>query len=70
LGKLFALDFRDAAFPVGTLQLSGHHHVPCSVHRTGQNRFDLYLLSTYAHGQLESLIDAALEYGVALTLAQ
>jgi len=70
LGKLFALDFRDAAFPVGTLQLSGHHHVPCSVHRTGEDRFDLYLLSTYAHGQLESLIDAALEYGVALTLAQ
>ena len=70
LGKLFALDFRDAAFPVGTLQLSGHHHVPCSLHRTGVDHFDLYLLSTYAHGQLESLHDAALEYGVALTLGQ
>jgi len=70
LGKLFALDFRDAAFPVGTVQLSGHHHVPCSLHRTGQECFDLYLPSTYAHGQLEALIDAALEYGVALTLAR
>lgn len=69
LGKLFALDFRDAAFPVGRLQLSGHHHVPCSLHRLGEDRFDLYLLSTYAHGQLEALLDAALEYGVALTLA-
>lgn len=68
LGKLFALDFREAAFPVGTLQLSGHHHVPCSLHRLGGDRFDLYMLSTYAHGQLESLQDAALEYGVALTL--
>lgn len=70
LGKLFALDFRDAAFPIGTLQLSGHHHVPCSLHRIGQDHFDLYMLSTYAHGQLESLHDAALEYGVALTLGQ
>ena len=70
LGKLFALDFRDAAFPVGRMQLSGHHHVPCSLHRTGQECFDLYLPSTYAHGQLEALIDAALEYGVALTLAR
>ena len=68
LGKLFALDFRLAAFPLDTLQLSGHHHVPCSVHRVGEDRFELYLLSTYAHGQLASLIDASLEYGVALTL--
>ncbi len=69
LGKLFALDFRDASFGVGQLKLSGHHHVPCSLHRLGADSFDLYLLSTYAHGQLESLQDAALEYGVALTLS-
>ena len=68
LSKLFALDFRDAAFPVGQVKLTGHHHVPCSIHRRGSDRFDLYLLSTYAHGQLESLHDVALEYGVELTL--
>ena len=68
LGKLFALDFRDAAFSVGQLQLSGHHHLPCSLHRLGADSFDMYLLSTYAHGQLESLWDAALEYGVALSI--
>ena len=68
LSKLLALDLRPAAFPADTLKLSGHHHVPCSVHRMGEDRFDLYLLSTYAHGQLESLVDASLEYGVALTL--
>ena len=66
LGKLFALDFRDASFGVGQLKLSGHHHVPCSLQRLGADSFHLYLLSTYAHGQLESLWDAALEYGVAL----
>ena len=69
LGKPFALDFRNSAFPVGRVQLSGHHHVPCSLHRLGEDRFDLYMLSTYAHGQLEALVDASLEYGVALSLA-
>jgi sarcosine oxidase subunit gamma len=69
LGKLFALDFRDPAFPSGQLKLSGHHHVPCSLHRLGTDSFDLYRISTYARGQLESLLDVALEYGVALTVA-
>ncbi|MDH4479430.1 MAG: hypothetical protein QE283_06105 [Rhodoferax sp.] len=69
LGKLFALDFRETAFAPGQFKLSGHHHVPCSLHRLDADRFDLYLFSTYAAGQLESLQDAALEYGVALTLA-
>ncbi|MFM6991403.1 MAG: sarcosine oxidase subunit gamma [Rhodoferax sp.] len=68
LGKLFALDFRDAAFPPGQVKLTGHHHVPCSIHRIGPANFDVYMLSTYARGQLESLQDAALEYGVELVL--
>ncbi len=70
LGKLFALDFRETAFAVGQVKLTGHHHVPCSIHRLGPQSFDLYLFSTYAHGQLESLQDAALEYGVELTLGE
>ena len=70
LGKLFALDFRDAAFDVGGVKLTGHHHVPCSIYRSGPQSFDLYMFSTYAHGQLESLQDAALEYGVELALAE
>jgi len=68
LGKLFALDFREAAFAVGQVKLTGHHHVPCTIHRLSPQSFDLYLFSTYAHGQIESLLDAALEYGVELTL--
>ncbi len=70
LGKLFALDFREAAFAIGHVKLTGHHHVPCSIYRAEQQSFDLYLFSTYARGQLESLQDAALEYGVELTLGE
>jgi len=66
LAKLYALDFRPAAFPVGRFQLSGHHHIPCLLHRLDAQRFALYFLSTYAHGQIEALMDVALEYGVEL----
>jgi sarcosine oxidase subunit gamma len=68
LGKLFALDFRNAAFALNDIALTGHHHVPCTVHRLGEQSFDLYVFSTYAFGQLESLIDASREVGVELSL--
>ena len=64
LSKLYALDFRDHAFPVGRVLLSGYHHVPCALHRTGQHAFDAYLFTTYARDQFETYVDAALEYGV------
>ena len=66
LGKLFPIDLRDAAFPVAEARLTGHHHVPALLHRTGTDQFALYVFSTYAHDQLSTVIDAALEYGVAL----
>ena len=53
-----------AAFAIGCL--SGHHHLPCGLHRLAEAEFDLYVFTTYAHDQLASLMDAALEYGVHL----
>lgn len=66
LSKLFALDLREAAWPVGELRLTGHHHVPCTGLRLGVDSFDLLVLSTYAFDQLATVLDAAREYGVAL----
>jgi heterotetrameric sarcosine oxidase gamma subunit len=66
LGKLFALDLRASAFPPGECRMTGHHHVPCLLHRLEANRFDAFVFTTYAFDQLATLIDAALEYGVAL----
>jgi len=68
LSKLFALDLREAAWPVGELRLTGHHHVPCAAYRTGLDSFDLLVFSTYAFDQLGTVLDAAQEYGVALEL--
>jgi methylglutamate dehydrogenase subunit D len=64
--KLFALDLRPSAFPVHEVRLSGHHHLPALLHRRGALDFDLYLFTSYAHDQLDTLIDAGLEYGVDL----
>lgn len=67
LSKLFALDLREEAFPMHEIRLSGHHHVPCTLHRLGLTEFNLYVFSTYGHDQLSTLLDAALEYGVGLS---
>ncbi len=69
LSKLFALDLREAVWPVGELRLTGHHHVPCTALRQAVDSFDLLVFSTYAFDQLATLLDAAQEYGVALESA-
>ena len=66
LSKLFALDLRDQEFPLDLVRLTGQHHVPCMLHRRERDAFDIYVFSTYAYDQLATLIDAGLEYGVAL----
>ncbi len=68
LGKLFPLDLRGAAFPVGEVRLTGTHHVPCVLHRLGADSFDMLVFSTYAYDQLSTVLDAALEFGVKLSL--
>lgn len=66
LNKLFALDLRESAFPIGEVAMTGTHHVPCMLHRKGTDNFEMVVFSTYAHDQLDTVLDAAKEYGVAL----
>ena len=66
LGKLFALDLREASFAIGDVALTGTHHVPCMLQRQSADAFDIFVFTTYAHDQLGTVLDAALEYGVAL----
>jgi len=67
LSKLYALDFRPAAFAKDSFALTGHHHIPCLLHRLDAQHFHAYFFSTYARGQVGLLEDAALEFGVTLT---
>jgi len=69
LSKLFALDLRETAWPIGAFRLTGHHHVPCVAIRHAVDRFDLLVFTSYAFDQLATLLDAAMEYGVVLDLA-
>lgn len=66
LNKLFALDLRESALPVGEVAMTGTHHVPCMLHRLGSDSFEILVFSTYAHDQLDTVLDAAKEYGVNL----
>jgi heterotetrameric sarcosine oxidase gamma subunit len=66
LSKLFALDLRASQFPIGEIRLTGHHHVPCLLHRTGEDDFTLVAFTSYAHDQLATLMDAGREFGVRL----
>jgi len=69
LSKLYALDFRPAAFDNNSFALTGHHHIPCLLYRLDAQYFHAYYFSTYARGQIEMLMDAALEFGVDVTQA-
>ena len=68
LQKLFALDFREPAFGVGEVRQSGSHHLPDLLHRDDADAFDVYLHTTYARDQVESVFDAALEWGAELSV--
>ena len=67
LAKLFALDFRAAAWPAGEVKLSGTHHMPCALLRLSADSFVLYAFSSYAFDTLGTLMDAAREYGVTIS---
>ena len=67
LSKLYALDFRPAAFAANSFVLTGHHHIPCLLHRLEAQHFHAYYFTTYARGQIDLLRDAALEFGVDVT---
>jgi len=69
LSKLYALDFRPAAFANNSFALTGHHHIACLLHRLDVQHFHAYYFTTYARGQIDLLADAALEFGVDVTQA-
>jgi heterotetrameric sarcosine oxidase gamma subunit len=69
LSRLYALDFRPAAFAADSFVLTGHHHIPCLLYRLDEQQFHAYYFTTYARGQIDLLADAALEFGVDVTHA-
>jgi sarcosine oxidase subunit gamma len=62
LAKGIALDFHKDAFTPGQFAMTGLHHTPVLVHCVRQDRFDLYVMRTFAVTVWDWLTDAALEF--------
>jgi sarcosine oxidase subunit gamma len=57
------LDFHPEVFPVNRFALTGLHHTPILVHRSGAERYELYAMRSFALWTWEWLTDAALQFG-------
>ncbi|MFZ1904752.1 MAG: sarcosine oxidase subunit gamma family protein [Steroidobacteraceae bacterium] len=64
-----ALDLHPAAFQLDSFALTGLHHTPILIHRSGDNRYELYVMRTFALWAWEWLTDAALPYGYEIVAA-
>ena len=58
-----ALDFCADAFPVGSTQLCHHHEIGLTIHRTGEESFDLYVFTSFARAFWGWLTRASAEVG-------
>jgi sarcosine oxidase subunit gamma len=63
LSTSIALDFHRSAFPVGHFAMTGLHHTAVLVHRTAEERYELYVLRSFALWTWDWLTDAALQFG-------
>jgi len=61
-----ALDFDEAQFPPGRFAQSGIEHAGVLIDRRARDRFELYVLRTFAASTFDMLIDTALPYGYEL----
>jgi methylglutamate dehydrogenase subunit D len=57
------LDFQQQSFRVNDFALTGLHHTSILVHRSGEQRYELYALRSFALWTWEWLTDAALQFG-------
>jgi sarcosine oxidase subunit gamma len=62
LAKGIPLDLHRQAFGPRMFAMTGLHHTPVLLHCVSENRFELYVLRTFALSIWEWLSDAALEY--------
>jgi sarcosine oxidase subunit gamma len=63
LAHQVALDFDLTQFPAGRFAQTGFHHTGVLVDRRGRERFELYVLGTFAASIWDVLVDTALPYG-------
>jgi len=57
------LDFHIGAFAVGEIQVSHHHEIGLTVHRIGEQEFDLYVFTSYARSFWQWITTSSAEVG-------
>lgn len=63
LSKLFAVDFRQKAFPVDTGLTTMHHDTFAQIHRPYERTFDIFIHRSFARSYWHTLCRAAEEVG-------
>jgi heterotetrameric sarcosine oxidase gamma subunit len=63
LSKGVAVDLHPSVFHEDEVALTGLHHTPILIHRSGDVRYELYTLRTFARSVWEWLSDSALPFG-------
>jgi heterotetrameric sarcosine oxidase gamma subunit len=58
-----AIDLHPDVFEPHFFALTGLHHTPITIYRSGESRYELYVMRTFAVWAWEWLIDAALSFG-------
>jgi methylglutamate dehydrogenase subunit D len=66
LAKGVALDLHPAAFPPGRVAQTAIHHIDVLLHRRAADSFDLWALRGFAEALAEWLVDAGLEFAIAV----
>lgn len=64
LASGIALDFSLSAFPVTETRLSHHHEIGLTIHRLGEESFDLYVFTSFARGFWHWIERAGQEVGL------
>ena len=62
MAMLVPVDLHPSVFTPGTVVLTGIHHTPVTVHCTGENAFDVYVMRTFARDVWDAITDAALRF--------
>lgn len=59
LAMLMPVDMHASVFVPGSVALTGIHHTPVTVHCTGENAFDIYVMRSFALNAWDVVTDAA-----------
>ena len=62
LSMLMPIDLHPVGLHAGLVALTGIHHTPVTLHCTGEDAFDVYVMRTFARDVWDAVTDAGLSY--------